>query len=205
MLNMRKKLTIAVLILLVCGSLFAWTSDWYAHYLLGYVESSITFSLEIIQEVLPFNLDSAEVKENTSTTEVVGLRIGSYSLVSNNSTFSLYVTHSPLTLSAAASGSSSGTVSSIDYRLYMFTGVNREFKSALSDSNPASPASAEKRIEIHGSEVWSALANPILSIVNESLYVSLEDNTGGDTTAQRVEKLKAGTYESDIYFLLMGQ
>lgn len=202
---MKKIIMITMLILLACGSLFAWTSDWYAHYLLGYVEASITFSLDIIQEVLPFDLDSVEVKENTSTTDVVGLRIGSYSLVSNNSNFSLFVTHSPLTLSVPASESNTGTVTSIDYRLYMFTGVNREFKSTLSASNPASPASAESRIEIKGNEVWSSAVGPILSIVNQSLYLSLEDHTDGDTTAQRVEKLKAGTYESDIYFILIGQ
>ena len=42
-----------------------------------------------------------------------------------------------------------------------------------------------------------------MSIVNESIYVNLEDSTKG-TTENTVAALKSGVYESTIYFLVKG-
>ena len=136
--------------------------------------------------------------------QIKGLRIGEYTLISNSDEFELFIAHTPLLLKQAASGEDTGTLTQIDYRLYAVLGSDDVFLSALSDGNAVTPDGAGNRIRIAGDNpnVWTS-GMSMLSIVKKSLYLSLEDNTSG-STAQTISDLKAGRYESNIYFMLRG-
>lgn len=194
-----KKIIIAILIVLVGFSVAAETKETLVQPLVGYLYGEISFSVNLLDEVLPFNLASPEVAERTTSNMLSGLRIGTYSLVASNVTFKLYVTHSQMFLKERIFGiEDEGTLSAIDYRLYMETGSNSNFQSCLSDNSPS--------IETYAN-LANAFTNKILieglsiDYTNQGLYVSLEDHTK-TTTEATVNALKAGTYASDIYFYL---
>lgn len=194
-----KKIIIAILIVLVGFSVAAETKETLVQPLVGYLYGEISFSVNLLDEVLPFNLASPEVVERTSSNIISGLRIGTYSLVASNVSFKLYVTHSQMLLKERIFGiEDQGTLSAIDYRLYMETGSNNNFQSCLSDS--------VANVESY-SNLANAFTNKILiegqsiNYTNQGLYVSLEDHTM-TTTDATVAALKAGTYASDIYFYL---
>ena len=194
-----KKIIIAILIVLVGFSVAAETKETLVQPLVGYLYGEISFSVNLLDEVLPFNLASPEVAERTSSNMISGLRIGTYSLIASNVSFKLYVTHSQMLLKERIFGiEDQGTLSAIDYRLYMEMGSNNNFQSCLSDISP--------NVESY-SNLANAFTNKILidgqsiNYTNQGLYVSLEDHTM-QTTAATVEALKAGTYASDIYFYL---
>ena len=159
-----------------------------------------------LEEVLPFDLDGSEVAYNANYASTInGLRVGTYTLISNSDAFELYISHTPLVYKSGSGENDTGTLSQIDYRLYAVLGNESLFYSALSDSNASTPDSTTNRILIAGddSNVWTS-STTSLAIVSKSLYVSLEDNTSG-STAETVDDLKSGTYESTIYFMLKGQ
>ncbi len=204
-----KKVFFVLVLALIAGCLFAETSPAYEHYMLGYVNTAVDFSVTILEEVLPFDLEGADVAFNDlyvagDTGQIKGLRIGEYTLVSNSNEFELLIAHTPLVLKQASPGEDNGTLTQIDYRLYAVLTTNDKFLSALSDSNAITPDAANNRIRIAGdnSILW-AEGTRMLSIVKKSLYLSLEDNTSGNT-ATTVADLKAGRYESNIYFMLRG-
>ena len=204
-----KKLIIILLLVFLPLALFAETSAPYEHYMLGYVRTVVDFSVTILEDVLPFDLEGADVAFNDlyvsgDSGQIKGLRIGEYTLVSNSNEFELYISHTPLVLKEAASGEDTGTLTQIDYRLYAVLGSQDKFLSALSDGGAATPDVAGNHIRIAGDnpDVWTPQTT-MLSIVRKSLYLSLEDNTSG-STSQTVSDLKAGRYESNIYFMLKG-
>lgn len=202
-----KKIVSSLILLFVAFVAWAEVSAPYAHYMLGHVNSATDFSVSILEEVLPFDLDGSDVAYNDNyTTQIKGLRIGSYSLISNTKFFELYITHSKLKLRDAARANDGGTLSEIDYRLYVIADYhNTKFLSCLSDTNAANPDSAAKSICVSASNenIWPSGAS-MCSIIDQSIYVSLHDNTRG-TTADTLADLKGGTYESTIYFMLKGQ
>ncbi|MCQ2412510.1 MAG: hypothetical protein MJ057_06090 [Sphaerochaetaceae bacterium] len=175
--------------------------------MIGHVDSATDFSVSILEEALPFDLDGSDVAYNPNyQTQIRGLRIGSYSLLSNSGNFELLISHSKLTLRDATRANDEGTLSQIDYRLYVIADYrNTKFLSCLSDSNASNPDSASNRVRVAGDnpDVWPSGAS-MCSIVNQSIYVSLDDNTRGSTAAT-IADLKGGTYESTIYFMLKGQ
>lgn len=194
-----KKIIIAILIVLVGFSAAAETKETLVQPLVGYLYGEISFSVNLIDEVLPFNLASPEVAERTTSNMLSGLRIGTYSLIASNVSFKLYVTHGKMVLKERIFGiEDEGTLSAIDYRLYMETGSNNNFQSCLSDISP--------NVESY-SNLANAFTNKILidgqsiNYTNQGFYVSLEDRTM-QTTEATVAALKAGTYASDIYFYL---
>lgn len=205
---MNKFISILI-ILIVCFSVFGapFTSEPFAHYMLGYVESATDFSVEIFEEVLPFDLDGSEVAYNPNwATLIRGLRIGQYSLISNTGDFELYISHTKLTLRGAARAGDEGTLSEIDYRLYAIADYNNtRFLSCLSDAGASSADSCTNVIRVAGDNpnVWPDGAT-MCSIVNQSLYVSLDEDTNGGSTVEAIANLKGGTYESTIYLLLKG-
>lgn len=202
-----KKIVSSLILLFVAFVAWAEVSAPYAHYMLGHVESATDFSVSILEEVLPFDLDGSDVAYNANyTTQIKGLRIGSYSLISNTDKFELYITHSKLKLRDAARANDEGTLSEIDYRLYVIADYhNTKFLTCLSDANASNPESASNKVLVAGNnrDVWPSGAS-MCSIINQSIYLSLEDSTRG-TTAATLADLKGGTYESTIYFMLKGQ
>lgn len=205
--------------IILFGSLFLVfafaTQEVTTHFIMGYIDSSTSFSVNILNEVLPFDLESKEVAMTNSN--IKGIRIGTFSLLSNTKDFRLYAAHTPLVWdSTSAVDGDTKTETSIDYRLYMIVGNEDKFKSALSYPNPATLSTdlsndenvvdTDTYVLIEGadSDVWPTSVESILSIVNQSIYVRLEvpGDVNGELTAQRVEDLKAGSYKSDIYFYL---
>ena len=96
-----KKLIIILLLVFLPLALFAETSAPYEHYMLGYVRTVVDFSVTILEDVLPFDLEGADVAFNDlyvsgDSGQIKGLRIGEYTLVSNSNEFELYISHTPL-------------------------------------------------------------------------------------------------------------
>ena len=135
---MKKLLVILLLIFVFTLSVFCATySTPYAHYMLGYIDSATDFTATIINEVLPFDLDSTDVSFNANyDTRIKGLRIGYYSLISNTYNFALYISHTPLVLRSAPISGETNTLSQIDYRLYAVADHDGiAYMSCLSDVN----------------------------------------------------------------------
>lgn len=200
---MKKVLFLLLLLLFV----FSLPAADFSHYLIGFVGTVAEISLEIDESVIPFNLDSPDIRKTGSG--VQGLRIGSYTFVTNSDTFELLITHTPFTLKSTAGVNDPGTLTQINYRLYTFLrGTQYESCLGTSESIAKFPetASTEYRIRIaydSNQGLYNVNSNDYLSIVNQSIYVNLEDSSQG-STADTVEALKSGVYESTIYFLVKG-
>ena len=203
----RKTVLLIVMMLASLFIVFADTTITPLH-MKGYVFGETSFSLSILDSALPFDLESPSVAENVNySTTLSGIRIGNYSLESNVTAFVLYIAHSPLILTERSFGTEGdeGTLSVINYRLYMEMGGN-SFKSCLSDYGAgganwnAKTASVQMVLSGTDSSDWP----PGTTLYSgKGLYVTLEDRTSG-TTAGTVSDLMAGTYTSTIYFLLEG-
>lgn len=199
---MKKLVLVIAMALMAMASAFCTTDPPYAHYLLGYVDSATDFTVTILENVLPFDLEGSEVAYNSSGTIVRGLRVGTYTLISNSTGFSFYIAHTPLELVANSGSEDGGTRTRIDYRLYMILNESsQKFKSCTFDANASDPKSAESRIVITASDFSY---NDVISVVNNSIYVSLDVEGSQVKTETAVSELKAGNYESTIYFLLEG-
>lgn len=175
-------------------------SDSAEHMMVGFVNSKAHFLPTIFYDVLPFDLDGSDVRYNSNKdTMVQGLAIGSYTLISNT-TFHLYVSHSPLVLSGEVP---SGKLGSVDYRLYLMINTSGvEFFSCLSDSSE-DPKLATNRICLD----TSLATNGMLALFDNYMYVSLEDafyteESLEESTMSVVERLASGTYQSTIHFLM---
>ncbi len=208
---MRRTLIAIIMALTACLPLYSIeaSKDSVSHNMVGYVYGSVSFNVSL-NEAVPFDLESSTVAENPHPTTVLGgLTIGTYSLITNVD-FRLYVTHDKLHLVERTFGTTytdsngntvedPGTLSEIDYRLYMATGPTGSFLSCLSDGNAYISAYAS---------ITTAFTNQILiqgnqiDLPNQNMYLTLEDHTS-TTTAQTVNNLKAGTYKSNIYFYLI--
>ena len=193
---MKKLAMVMIVILFSMLSVFAVTV--YAplsQYMLGHVDSLVEFGIEILEDVLPFDLDGTDIAYNEHPNAMVsGLQIGTYSVVANTRQFDIYITHTPLTLITAPVQNDTGTLESIDYQLYVVLNYSTGlFGHCLSNGN----------IQLSGDNysIWAA-EDPML-IVREGLFVSLDDGNG--TTATSVGNLKSGTYKSTISFELWGR
>ncbi len=199
-----KKICILIVILLAAHLAFADTqppTPDAIQPLTGYIYSNVSFSVALLEEVFPFDLTNTLLAEDTATPSAVnGLRIGTYSLQSTGTTFKLYVTHDRLTVVERTFGTDDGTISNIDYRLYMQLGNLTNFKYCASATTPEAT--------ISNGAVTTNFDNCILfsgstiDLINQSIYVCLYDHAGGNTTAATVNKLMGGTYSSNIYFYL---
>ena len=193
---MKKLAMVMIVILFSMLSVFAVTV--YAplsQYMLGHVDSLVEFGIEILEDVLPFDLDGTDIAYNEHpNTMVSGLQIGTYSVVANTRQFDIYITHTPLTLITAPVQNDTGTLESIDYQLYVVLNYSTGlFGHCLSNGNI--------RLSGDNYSIWAA-EDPML-IVREGLFVSLDDGNG--TTATSVGNLKSGTYKSTISFELWGR
>ena len=186
---MKRVITLFVLVILLSVSAYAEAEtrfDPYPHYMLGYVDSSVDFSVTIDESVLPFDLeDSPADYDSTWNSYIRGLPIGTYSLISNTP-FSLTVEHTELILT----GSSGGEKKSIDYVLYVVEQFNPGVYYKCFNSNSTN---TPKTITINR----NASVNAICEIINQGLFVMLYDP---DNTI--VRNLESGSYESTITFNL---
>ena len=218
-----KKAFVSLLVLLILSvcicSADEVAMDYISHAMTGFVYGSVVFNVSLNDSV-PFDLESPSVSENPyPTSSISGLNIGTYTLQTNTD-FKLYITHDKLHLVERTFGTTytdaqgnvvedPGTVSEINYRLYLQTGPTGSFVSCLSDANAALSG---------GTAVESAFQNQILiqgrdiDLPNQNIFLSLEDPTSvtdPDThetttgTNVTVNQLKAGTYKSNIYFYLV--
>ena len=196
--KMKKTITTLLLLLMlsISAAFCATTVDTpLSFYLLGSVRANASLSISMFEEVFPFDLDGSEVSYNTSTEVVYGLRIGEYTMVSNASTTTLYITHTPLILEGTDGSDLNGKHRKIDYRLYAMVNVGDVvFKSCVSDTSANLPTVATNCINISGA----------LRLVNKSLYISLDEGSA-DATQAAIGNLKEGIYKSNIYFLLEGE
>lgn len=178
----RKILLAVLLVMIVLVPLFAET---YPHYLYGQIRTSVVFEINIMEEVLPFDLDGPLVQYNSSYTSVAtGLRLGTYRLISNNKNLKMIVSHTPLVLR-------DDTVTEnneINYRLYLMTEVG----------SPGFVSTTGSEVEIIGSEVASG---EMVSLVDKYIYLTLDEGSS-ESTVNKVEALEQGTYESTITFEL---
>lgn len=199
-----RKTILLILVLLVSTFLSAADFD---HYMIGYVGTVAEISLEIDESVIPFNLDSPDIRKTGSG--VQGLRIGSYTFVTNSDLFELIITHTPFTLRGTPGINDPGTLSQINYRLYTFLrGTLYESCLGTSDAIARYPETAGSGYKIriaydNNQGLYTPNTEDYLSIVNQSIYVNLEDTTAG-TTEATVAALVSGMYESIIYFLVKG-
>ena len=135
--------------------------------------------------------------------QINGLQIGTYSLVTNSSV-TLYVAHTKLELKQAflAAENETGTLDNIDYVLYVVTDSSMgTFSYCYSNSAASAPAginTENESVVITG----TGSNNNIFRRVNQGLYISLDDRQNPNTTSTSIAALKAGTYESTIYFLI---
>lgn len=166
-----------------------------AQYMLGHVDSLVEFGIEILEDVLPFDLDGSDIAYNEHpNTTVSGLQIGTYSVVANSRQFDIYITHTPLTLITAPVQNDTGTLDTIDYQLYVVLNYSAGlFGHCTSNGN----------IQLSGDNYLIWAENEPMLIVREGLFVSLDDGSG--TTATSVSRLKSGTYRSTISFELWGR
>ncbi len=162
-----------------------------AHIVYGFVGDEVTFSVDIDDTILPFNLEDPLVKKNPSPTVVTGLRIGTMFLSSNQEAFSLTISHDNLTLSGTPVSGDTGTIDTVDYRLDFFI---------LSDSLAAQYPDAKKFISVYtgipATITKDNFPNNDYKIIDRSIYISLNAE---DTT---VAALKQGAYSSTITFTL---
>ena len=193
---MKKTALVLIVILVSMLSVFAATAYApIAQYMLGHVDSLVEFGIEILEDVLPFDLDGADVAYNEHPGTVVsGLQIGTYSVVANTRNFDIYITHTPLQLITAPVQNDTGTLDTIDYQLYVVLNYSTGlFGHCLSTGN----------IKFSGDNTAIWASNDPMLIVREGLFVSLDDTHG--TTANTVVNLKSGTYKSTISFELWGR
>ena len=179
---MIKRLLIIILLLLVLVPLYA---DYYDHYIYGQIRTSIVFEVNILEEVLPFDLSGSLVQYNSSYSSVAtGLRLGTYRLISNNTNLKMVVSHTPLRLIDETVSENN----EINYRLYIMTEVG----------SPGFVSTTGSAVEIVGTEVAT---KGMVSLVDKYMYITLDEGSA-ESTASKVAAIEAGTYESTITFEL---
>ena len=178
---MIKRFFLVILLVLILVPLYA---DYYEHHIYGQIRTSVVFEVNIMEEVLPFDLNSALVQYNDTPSVATGLRLGSYRLISNNDNLKMVVSHTPLHLQ-----DNTGTENNeINYRLYLMTGIG----------SPGFVSTTGSAVEIVGSDVST---EGMVSLVDKYMYITLDEGSA-ENTANKVSAIEAGTYESTITFEL---
>ena len=192
---MRKVITIAILVVLAVLPLCATTAyPAVAHYMVGRVDTVVEFNVEMLEEVLPFDLEGADVAYNSNyASSIAGLRVGSYSIVANRRDFTLTVTHTDFRLVGGYLPSDPTT--HIDYRLYLILNFDTKYYKTATSSGS---------IVVQGTDtgVWPAGndENPLF-MIREGMFVSLDEGSS-NATATALSNLKDGDYSSTISFVM---
>ena len=164
--------------------------------MVGHIDGSVSLSVDIDDSVLPIDFSSDAVKYNANPGgSVGGIRFGTYTVVSNES-FNLYIAHTPFELRTATEGQDGSKLEEIDYVLYVFsdtsTGTYSYCFSNEGAPNPALITQENGRILINKSA-----RNSLAKIIQHPMFLSLVDEDKAVSTY-----LRAGIYESTIYFVL---
>lgn len=186
---MNRKAFIVILITLFILPLFLF-ADAYPHYLLGQIRKDVFFEVTVLEEAIPFDLDSPLVQYNENYQSIAtGIRIGTYRLISNTPGIELRITHTPL-VHVDTSLTENNT---IDYRLYFLMGT---------ENNPTSFISTTgSEMILSGASVQD---NGAISLVDKNIYVTLD--CGGATATNNVlQALESGMYQSTITIALWGE
>ena len=179
---MIKRFLLVLLLVLTLVPLYA---DYYEHHIYGQIRTSIVFEVNILEEVIPFDLSGSLVQYNNSYQSVAtGLRLGTYRLISNNTNLKMVVSHTPLRLIDETVTENN----EINYRLYLMTGIR----------SPGFVSTTGSAVEIVGSDVST---EGMVSLVDKYMYITLDEGSS-EATANKVATIEAGTYESTITFEL---
>lgn len=206
---MKKRILALMLLLATLFPVFCVITDdtnYFSHSMIGFVDKVTIFTVTINETYLPFDLDGEDVAYNT-TSYVKGIQIGKYD-VYTNANYSFYITHTPFKLMGTKA---EGKLDEIDYRLYAFDETG--FQSCTSDANASNlslgPDNVDTKISISGTKLVSG----------KGLYVSMDDSSlindanlsvgEGETRREASTKavlsnLSPGSYESTVYFLIVG-
>ena len=179
----RKVVLSAVIILILLFPVAASTTEWFAYDMYGQIRMAVSFNVDILEDVLPFDLDSVQVQYNQQYETIArGLRIGTYRLSSNSTDIFMTVSHTPLVLRTA------GVIENnqINYRLYIMTGIG----------SPGFYSTPGTKIEIPGSAITS---NGMVNLVDKYIYVTLDEGNESNTV-DVLGALVPGTHESTITF-----
>ena len=203
---MRIKKLVIMFILIIASLMPVFAIvDEITHYMVGYIGNAATISVQAINEVLPFDMDSSLVAYNPSENVVVGLKVEEYTLVSNNRDFSLTIKHTPLEYQGS-SPLADGYYNKIDYRLDIILYTNDQnhvvntYKSLLSNRGVNSEATTDTELVLSGNDpvfspVWATGGPQFLSIVKQGLFVSLKD--GGLVGTSVPDRNNDGTIKID--------
>lgn len=200
---MKKLVLITIMLLSICSLSFAVSDDRtphstypYPHRMIGHVEYATYFTSRVLEEVLPFDFDNPEAYvENYYSNVVKGIRVGTYTLASNNRDFQLKVWHDKLVRIASDTPNNPNMITSVDYILYV---VNGESVSSF-----VSCKSGEENKIVVLSGIGMNDGDTVI-LEDKSFYVFIDDTSVYDTTAATVANIQPGMYESYIYFEIMG-
>ena len=206
---MKKRILAIMFLMLTVFPVFCVITDddnYFPHYMVGFVNKVTIFTVTINETYLPFDLDGEDVAYNT-TSYVKGIQIGKYDVYTNTN-YNFYIAHTAFKLMGTKA---EGKLDEIDYRLYAFDETG--FQSCTSDANASNlkfgPNNVDTKISISGSKLVSG----------KGLYVSLDDSSlindenlsvgDGETRQEASTKavlnnLSPGSYESTVYFLIVG-
>ena len=178
-----KKVLLALIAVLFSLFVCVAANDVYSFSISGIVRSDLVFSVSIFEETLPFDLDSTLVNYNASSqTFATGIRIGTYTLVSRTPNIKLCVEHTPLVHTDQTLTENN----QINYRLYLMT----------SETGQSFVSTRGELLEVKGTNVQN---NGIISLIDEYMYVTLDEGSEGATNDIRSE-LETGIYRSTITF-----
>ncbi len=181
--SLVRKLIFIILILCISTGLYSANSKGFSQVVYGFVSTINDLSVVMDNTILPFNLLSDAVTINTDTSTVRGLKFGTVSFSSNDTSFALRVSHDKL---KSDSPDTNGVYSELDYRLDVFYSNNTEFVSCTAGQTAI--INRELNPTVFDSSPY--IAN------GQSLYVSMNENS--DTIEAAVD----GTYSSTITFEL---
>jgi len=186
-----KKIITVFLINIFLITLFASTTSAPTTFSLqGSVGSATELSVNLIQDVLPFNIEGNEVTYHSDyNNTIIGLRIGQFSLVSNDNNLQLKITHDFLT-------NISSDEDKADYFLYLITNYNTQtFSYCPSNTDAGNINCSGSQINLTSAD-FTQNAQGVYNISNNSIYLTMNESVA------ELAALQEGTYESNLYFYL---
>ena len=200
---MKKLILMTILLLSICSLSFAVYDNRspsstypYSHRMLGHVDYATYFTSKILEEVLPFDFDNPEAYvENYYSSAVKGIRVGTYTLASNNRNFQLTVWHDKLVRIADNTPNNPNMITSVDYILYVVIGES------VSSFVSCKSGIENKIVALSGIGINDG---DTIILEDKSFYVFIDDTSVYSTTADTVANIQPGIYESYIYFEITG-
>lgn len=188
---MKKSILFILFSLFLIANIFAiGYSAPYPFLLQGNVGSNTVLSVNLFPEIFPFDLEGESVQYNPNPNQsIIGLRIGQYSLVSNDPAFQITITHDYLT-------NIDYPESKADYILSVITNYyNQDFEYCGSNDNAISYTTSGEKIVLTQNS-FSQNAQGTYNVAGNSIYVNMNESS------TFIDSLHNGTFESNIYFFV---